>query len=51
MEGERRGSRVSAWWKDINGIASAGVDGSCLVKGIKWKVGCEAKVKFWEDHN
>ena len=30
LEGERRGSRVSTWWKDINSIASAGVDGSCL---------------------
>ena len=49
MEGERRGSRVSAWWKDINSIASAGIDGSYLDKGIKWKVGCGTKAKFWED--
>ena len=49
LEGERRGSRVSAWWKDINSIASTDIDGICLVKGVKWKVGCEAKAKFWED--
>ena len=49
MEGERRGSRVSVWWKDINSIAFASIDGNCLDKGIKWKVGCGAKAKFWED--
>ena len=49
LEGECRGSRVSVWWKDINNIVFAGEDGRCLAKGIQWKVGCGAKVKFWED--
>ena len=40
LEGERRGSSESAWWKDINSIALSGEDGSWLDKGIKWKVGC-----------
>ena len=27
----------------------AGEDGRCLAKGIQWKMGCGAKVRFWED--
>ena len=49
LDGERRGSSESAWWKDINRIAHSGEDGSWLDKGIKWTVGCGAKAKFWED--
>ena len=49
MDGERRGSSESAWWKDINLIAHSGEDGHWLDKGIKWKVGCGVKAKFWED--
>jgi len=49
LKGECRGSRVLAWWKDINNIVFAGEDDRCLAKGIQWKVGCGAKVKFWED--
>ena len=46
LEGERRGSSESAWWKDINSIALSGEDGSWLDKGIKWKVGCLLNCNF-----
>ena len=49
LEGVCRGNRVSAWSKDINNILIAGEEGRCLANGIQWKVGCGAKVKFWED--
>jgi len=49
LEEATRGSRVSTWWKDINIIDRSGADGSVFDKGIKWKVGCGEKAKFWED--
>ena len=49
LEEATRGSRVSTWWKDINIIDPLGADGSVFDKGIKWKVGCGEKAKFWED--
>ena len=48
LEEATRGSRVSTWWKDINIIDPLGADGSVFDKGIKWKVGCGEKTKFWE---
>ena len=35
LDGERRGSSESAWWKDINLITHSGEDGNWLDKGIK----------------
>ena len=49
LDRERRGSSESTWWKDINFIAHSDEDDSWLDKGIKWKVGCGAKARFWED--
>ena len=43
------GVRWFSSWKDINIRDPSGVDGSIFDKGIKWKMGCGEKAKFWED--
>jgi len=45
----RRGNTKSSWWKDIRSIAHSTEEGSWFVKGIKWNLGCRARVQFWED--
>ena len=49
MDEERRVRSESFWWQDISFIAHSTEDGSWFEKGIKWKVECGARVRFWED--
>ena len=49
LDEERRVKSESFWWQEISFITHSTEDGSWFEKRIKWKMGCRAKVRFWED--
>ena len=49
LDESRRNSRDSIWWRDLSNVCNAFEEGSWFRSGIKWKIGCGSKVKFWED--
>lgn len=42
-------SHESIWWKDLKSVVSHSHQGRILQSGLKWKVGCGDRIKFWED--
>ena len=49
MDEERRVKSESLRWQDIRFITHSTEERSWFEKGIKWKVECGARVRFWED--
>jgi len=41
--------KQSLWWRDLKLVFQASQQGEELKRGIKWRIGCEDRIKFWED--
>ena len=45
----RKTTSRSVWWQDLRSICHLVGEGSWFKSGIKWRVGCGSKMRFWED--
>ena len=45
----RRNHKESIWWRDLCFVCGLEEEGGWLKEGVKWKIGCGSKVKFWKD--
>lgn len=48
LDGHRRSSYHSHWWKDLQ-LLNQQQQTIALKRQIEWRVGCGDKIKFWED--
>lgn len=49
LDVEGRASHESIWWRDLKSVVIHSHQGWILQSGLKWKVGCGDRIKFWED--
>ncbi|KAL5188121.1 putative ribonuclease H protein [Glycine soja] len=49
LDEDRRGNNESFWWQDLSSMFQPLQEGNWFQNGISWKVGCRARVRFWED--
>ena len=49
LDETRRNHKESIWWRDLSFMCSSEEEGGWLNEGVKWKIGCGSKVKFWKD--
>lgn len=41
--------KQSLWWRDLKSVFRTSQQGEELKRGIKWRIGCGDRIKFWED--
>ena len=41
--------KQSLWWRDLKSVFHTSQQGEELKRGIKWRIGCGDRIKFWED--
>jgi len=49
LDGGIESFKQSRWWKDLRNVCGVGIEGMWLNENIKWDLGPENKVLFWED--